>query len=67
MAIEEIVKADVAGRLSALETQLRKNLAEIADHQAAIARLEADNISKQALIAAYDKDIPKPTPVASPL
>ncbi len=62
MAISEEVKIDVASRVSTLQAQNKKDLADIAAHEAAVATLTARMVARSALIVKYDRDVPKPTP-----
>ncbi len=63
MAITEATKVEIARVKSQLRAQFDKNQADIEAHQAAIAKLKANNQALKARRDALVADIPKPTPV----
>ena len=67
MAISETTKQVVAQQRNALQNRYNKNLKDIEDYEAGIARLKAANATIKKDIDALKKDIPDPKPVDEPV
>ena len=67
MAISETTKQVVAQQRNALQRSYDKNLKDIEDYEASIARLKAANVTIKKDIDALKKDIPAPTPAPEPV
>lgn len=60
MAISETTKREIYSIRSTLQTRKAKNMADIANYQAIIAKLEAENAEIDSKCGAMKADIPEP-------
>ena len=58
--ISEKVKQDAAARRVGMQAKIDRNLREIAEHEASVAALVADNVRLGDLMDAYEASIPAP-------
>jgi len=55
--VSQIVKKDIDDKVAALDARIQRNTQDIAEHQAHIDRLTADNIKLQELRDAYAGEV----------